>query len=189
MATYSCGILYFIFPQIFSPISSDAIFNFIGVVFLTTFIIPLISILFLRFTKKISNLELSNKEDRILPFLSITGFYVVSTYLFISKLHVSRPMSVMMIVVTLLVGLILLISIRYKISVHAAGVWGTFGLFSALSIKYLNISMIGYLMAIVCVAGITSYSRLYLEKHTPAEVWFGSFLGFILCFTGIYLFA
>ncbi len=189
MATYSCILFYFLFPQIFSPISFDAIPNFIGIVFLTTFVIPAISILFLKFTNKISSLDMSQREERFLPFLSITSFYGISTYLFINKIHVSDQLSVMMLVVTILIGLILLISIKYKVSVHAAGIWGTFGMFSAFGIRFLTISSISYLIVLVMLAGIVSFSRIYLEKHTNDEVWTGALLGFSICFGGIYLFA
>ncbi|CAM9931404.1 unnamed protein product [Chrysoparadoxa australica] len=189
MATYSCILFYFLFPQIFSPIAFDAIPNFIGIVFLTTFVIPVISIFFLRFTNKLSSLEMSQKEERFLPFLSITSFYAISTYLFITKINVSEQLSVMMFVVTILIGIILLISIRYKISVHSAGIWGTFGLFAAFAIRFLNTSSIFYLIALVLLAGIVSFSRLYLKKHSNDEVWAGSILGFLVCFGGIYFFA
>lgn len=189
MATYSCVLFYFLFPQIFSPIAFEAIPNFIGIVFLTTFVIPVISILFLKFTNKISSLEMSQKEERFLPFLTITSFYAISTYLFITKIHVSEQLSVMMFIVTSLIGIILLISNWYKISVHAAGIWGAFGIFSAFAIRFLTTSSIYYLIGLVLVAGIVSYSRLYLQKHSNDEVWSGAILGFIVCFGGIYFFA
>lgn len=189
MATYSCLVFYFIFPQVFSPIPYDEILGFIGVVFLTTFVIPAISIYFLKVTKRISSLELTRREERVLPFLTITGFYGITTYLLIKKIHISDQLSVMMFAVTILIGLILLISMRYKISVHAAGIWGTFGVFSAFAIKYLTTGSAFYLVGLVLVAGIVSYSRLYLEKHTSDEVWLGTILGFIVCFGAIYLFA
>ncbi|XOV92963.1 MAG: PA-phosphatase [Bacteroidota bacterium] len=189
MATYSCIIFYFLFPQVFSPIAYDSIPNFIGIVFLTTFVIPAISILFLRYTNRISSLQMSQREERFLPFLSITAFYGITTYLFISKIHVSDQLAVMMVVVTILVGLILLISIRYKISVHSAGMWGTFGIFAAFAIKYLTTGSIIYLIIIVLLAGVVSFSRLYLDKHSNDEVWSGAILGFVLCFCGIYFFA
>lgn len=189
MATYSCVLFYFLFPQIFSPIAFEAIPNFIGIVFLTTFVIPVISILFLKFTNKISSLEMSQKDERFLPFLTITSFYAISTYLFITKIHVSEQLSVMMFIVTSLIGIILLISNWYKISVHAAGIWGAFGIFSAFAIRFLTTSSIYYLIGLVLVAGIVSYSRLYLQKHSNDEVWSGAILGFIVCFGGIYFFA
>jgi len=189
MATYSCVLFYFLFPQVFSPIAFDAIPNFIGIVFLTTFIIPAISILFLKYTNRITSLDMTQREERVLPFISITAFYGITTYLFITKIHVSNQLAVIMLVVTILVGLILLISIRYKISVHAAGIWGTFGIFSAFAMRYLTTSSIAYLIVLVLLAGIVSFSRLYLKKHTYDEVWAGTLLGFIFCFSGIYLFA
>ncbi len=189
MATYSCILFYFLFPQVFSPIAFENIPNFIGIVFLTTFVIPALSIFFLKVTNRISSLEMSLREERFLPFFTITAFYGITTYLFVTKIHVSDQLAVMMFVVTTLVGLILLISTRYKISVHAAGIWGTFGIFSAFAIRYLTTASMLYLIILVLLAGIVSFSRLYLHKHTNDEVWSGAILGFTLCFSGIYFFA
>lgn len=189
MATYCSTWLFFVFPQIFSPIPQENIAYFILMVFLTTAVIPCMSILFFKYAQKISSLEMPEKGERGLPFFSITAFYALSAYLFRAKLHISYHLTLMMVVVTLLLVVILIITYRYKISVHAAGIWGATGLLVAISMKFLTVSVIYSLSLAILVAGLTTASRLYLNRHHPHEVWSGAFLGFTFCFTGFYLFA
>lgn len=188
MATYSCTILYLIIPEIFSPIRQESIPYYIAVVFITTCIVPALSVLFLKLTQRISNLEITKREERSLPFLAIGTFYGVTCYMFYTKMNVPLALLIMMISVTILIFLIYLVSLRFKISVHSAAIWGVSGLFSSLAIKYLTTLSIPILAIIFLSAGITTTSRLYLGRHTPEESWSGAILGFFFCFTAFFLF-
>jgi len=188
MATYSSILLFWLMPEIYSPIPYESIPYFIGAVFVTTFLIPSISILFLMLTKRISSLEITSREERSLPFLSIGMFYAITSYMFYTKMSVPHTIMIIMIMVTLLIFLIFLISFVLKISVHSAGIWGVAGLFSAFTIKYLSTAFILPLAIIFIVAGVTTASRLYLGRHTPMESWAGVLFGFFFCFSGFYWF-
>ncbi|MBE61367.1 MAG: hypothetical protein CMB89_03330 [Flammeovirgaceae bacterium] len=188
MATYSCLIMFLVIPELFAPIRYESIPYFIGVVFVTTCIVPAISILFLRFTQRVSSLEITKLEERSLPFLSIGTFYGVTTYMFYAKMNVPITLLVMMIAVTCMIFLIYLISFKFKISVHSSAIWGVSGLFSALAIKYLTTLNITAIAIIFFAAGLTTTSRLYLGRHTPQESWSGALLGFTLCFLTFYFF-
>lgn len=188
MATYCSISFYWIFPEIYSPIPYESIPLFIAAIFITTSVIPALSILFLLLTKRVSNLEITSMEERSLPFLSICLFYGITTYMFHTKMQVPHAFIVIMVVVTSLIFMVFLISFRLKISVHAAGIWGVAGIFSAFTMKYLSTAFIAPLAIIFIVAGLTSASRLYLNRHTPVESWSGTIIGFLFCFLGFYLF-
>lgn len=188
MATYCSILLYMLVPEVFSPIPLASVPYFIGAIFLTTFIVPSLSILFLMATSRISNLEITRLEERSLPFLSIGAFYGVTTYMFYSKMSIPRSFLVIMVSVTLLIFLIYLISFKVKISVHATGIWGMAGLLSAFSMKYLSTEVLVPLALVFVAAGLTTSSRLYLERHTPRESWMGAIFGFLFCFATFYFF-
>lgn len=188
MATYCCVLMYLLIPEIYAPISYESIPYFIGVVFLTTSVVPTLSILFLRLTQRISSMEMTRLEERSLPFLSIGAFYGVTCYMFYSKMRVPQSLLVMMISVTILIFLIYLISLRFKISVHSSAIWGVAGIFSALAIKYLSTDFILPLSLIFLAAGATTMSRLSLGRHTPDESWSGVCLGFFFCFAAFFFF-
>lgn len=175
-------------PEFYSPIPSKAIPYFIFSIFILTFLIPVISILLLKVTNKVSSLEMTNREERVLPFFFIAAFYSVTTYLLNSKMMLPETIFVLMMVVSVLVSVIFLISLKFKISVHSAGIWGTAGTFSGLAIRYLDSSLVIPLLLLYLVAGLTTSSRLYLGRHTPLESWTGAIIGLMICFVGVALF-
>lgn len=188
MATYSSTLLFFLFPAIFSPLAVQSIPFFIGAIFVTTCALPALTILFLQITKRVSSWELTLREERILPFGSIACFYAVSTYMFYVKMNLTATIMTVMVISTVLIFLLTFISLVYKISVHAAGAWGICGILCAISVKMLNEPSWSVLGGAFLMAGITCTSRLHLNRHTPAEVWLGSFVGFFFCLCGTYCF-
>ena len=189
MATYCCTALYFVAPDIFSPIAYGSIPYFILVIFITTCLVPGLIIGFFKLTKRVSNLDISQREQRILPFFTTALFYGVTTYLFQQKIGLSKTLLVIMIAVTALLFLILLISFWMKISVHASGIWGIMSILSGLSILHKIENPTFLLFAGFICAGITVSSRLYLSAHTPKESWSGAVLGFTFCLASVYFFA
>jgi len=188
MATYCSVLFYLMVPEIYSPIPLQSVPYFIGAIFMTTSVVPAMSILFLKLTKKVSNLEITKLEERSLPFLSIGAFYGVTTYMFYTKMRLPITLLVIMIAVTAMIFAIFLISLRFKISVHSAAVWGVAGLCSAFSMKYLSTDLIMPLAGLFLIAGLTTTSRLYLNRHTPDESWTGAIFGFVFCFVALFFF-
>ncbi|MFT6866014.1 MAG: hypothetical protein ACJA08_000841 [Cyclobacteriaceae bacterium] len=188
MATYTSLLLYFILPSIYSPILAAFIPYLIGITFITTFFIPALSLIFMRYTHRISNLDITSKDERAVPFLLITCFYGFSTYLFYDKLHVSYAVISIMGTTTFLILLLSILTAYIKISIHAAAIWGLCGIMSAMYLLHLDTSNILLLATLFMAAGITSTSRLYLQRHKSEEVWIGAGIGFLICFSGTYLF-
>ncbi|MFT5955435.1 MAG: membrane-associated phospholipid phosphatase [Cyclobacteriaceae bacterium] len=188
LSTYLLLVFYFYQPEFFSPVSDEFIPKLVSSAFLTTFLIPALSIVIMRFTSRVSSLSLSTKEERILPFVSILLFYGTTTYLFATRLGIHAPLLTMMIAMTSLIGLLLLITLRFKISIHAAANWALCGLLAAISINYTGMNMILPLIASTLTAGLVCASRLYLGRHTEQEIYYGSLLGFVTAFASVSLF-
>lgn len=93
----------------------------------------------------------------------------------------------MMLLVTGLIILLSLITLKFKISIHAAASWGVVGLLAALSLKMTGGMLMTPLIGAALAAGAVSSARLKLGYHTPVEVWSGSFTGFMLNFMGLYI--
>lgn len=189
MATFVMVAFYYVAPELFSPVPLSSIPVVLFAAFLTTFLIPLLSILILKMTSRVSSLELTKREERILPFASITLFYGAATYMFYEKLQLGPPLTTIMILVSCLILLLSLITLKFKISIHAAGSWGVAGLFVAMSFGIAGQSMFIPVICSVLIAGAVSWSRLALGYHTSKEVWAGSFLGFLFTFFLLLLFA
>ncbi|MEM9339290.1 MAG: hypothetical protein AAGA66_11215 [Bacteroidota bacterium] len=173
-------------PELFT-MPSETILPFLTAIFLLTCFIPALSIYSLRFLSSISDLEITDRKERPLPFSIITIWYAASSYLFIVKLALGRPFSTILLSVTLLIALLFLITYRFKISIHATAIWSAVGILASL-IMVRDVLAMDILYLSFILAGLTCTSRLYLGYHLPKEVWSGSLLGFIFGFYAVYFF-
>ncbi len=186
MATYLSSIILIGAPELFTFPERTARILVLAV-FLTTCAIPAFSIYTLKLFSRISNLEITNKEERPLPFSFIFIWYGVSSFLFVYRLELGPPLSAILIAVTILIGILLIISRWFKISIHATAIWSAVGIIMALMMAGAT-TLLGVLVSSILLAGLTTTSRLYLGYHNPKEVWYGGLLGFSFSFAAVYLF-
>ncbi|MEQ8924417.1 MAG: hypothetical protein RLO81_01325, partial [Fulvivirga sp.] len=71
MATGLLAILYLFAPSVIQPISEQSIRPILLMVFILTYVIPLISIGMLKVTSNISSVKLSNRKERVMPFFFV----------------------------------------------------------------------------------------------------------------------
>ncbi|MEQ9402948.1 MAG: hypothetical protein RIM99_05135 [Cyclobacteriaceae bacterium] len=184
MATYLSFILLLKAPELFA-IPIHAAWYFLLAIFLTTCLIPAFIIFSFRLFSKVSSLELIDREERPIPFLFIFIWYGVACFLFVDRLQLGAPFSTIIVSITILIGLLLITTRWFKISIHSTAIWSGAGIFSALTITY-GVVMPEIIFGSILLAGLTSTSRLYLGYHQPKEVWSGTILGFCFCFLAIY---
>ncbi|MGE4586542.1 MAG: phosphatase PAP2 family protein [Mangrovibacterium sp.] len=145
------------------------------VVFLSTFLLPLTSLALLRLNP-LKKTDLSKSQDRIIPLLVSTLFYYLG-YILLGKLEVYPVYRLFLISSILIVLLMMIISIRWKISIHMAAIGGLTGAVIALSLRLqLNSSLL--LTGLVGIAGLLGTARLVLKRHNPLQVYAGFFIGF-----------
>ena len=161
----------------------------LSLIFLTTCIIPICIILFFRFTKVIKDLHMTERRDRYLPFLFISIFYVLVTYLMSGQAWFNPIMLVIMLAMTVVVIATNAITFFWKISAHAAGVAGWLGFILIFSRVYASgNTLFTPLILAVLLCGLVVWSRLFLNAHKPIESFGGFLLGFMVCYTSILLF-
>ncbi|MEO9869858.1 hypothetical protein [Ekhidna sp.] len=187
MATYLSSILFLKAPEFFPRVLPELVPKFVLIVFITTCLMPALSIFLLRTFSYISNLELTQRNERIRPFIFIAFYYAAASYLFADKLRMGPLFMTVMISVSILIVLLLVITRWFKISIHSAAIWGGVGFIAALIVTTgLDTGCFFYLL--ILAAGLTSSSRLFLGYHQPKEVWFGAMFGFVFSFLTIVLF-
>lgn len=149
-------------------------------VFFYTFVIPVITIFLLYKLKLISNLRLSERKDRSIPLM--VNFLVYSVCAFSLTRHGFIPMWAMCFyygaIGIALVGWI--VSYWWKISGHALG---TAGLTTAIWILYMHFHSFMPLwlpMAAMIITGFVCSSRLYLGRHTLAQVYTGVLVSVVI---------
>lgn len=182
--------LYFIvmnyLPDALQPMSLKVMLYILLLIFITTCIIPLFSILGLRTASSISSLQLTNRKERILPFTFITLFYALTTYLFHTKIEVNDFLLSIFIGATLTVAMLTIITIFFKISVHAAGIGCIIGALLAIIYLFPEHRLMWPFSTVILLAGLILSSRLALNAHTSGEVYSGLGIGFIACFMSVY---
>lgn len=186
MATYMSLILFLNVPEIF-PFQLRTIIYLLLAVFLTTCAIPAFSIYSLRLFSFVSSLELTNRKERPFPFLLIFIWYAVASYVFVSRLQLGKPFSTIIIAVTILIGILFVITKWFKISIHSTAIWSAAGILASL-VLFNDVAMQGALVISILLAGLVGTSRLYLGYHRPEEIWFGALLGFLFSFFALYFF-
>jgi membrane-associated phospholipid phosphatase len=183
MTTYLFGVLVFCIPSILAPMKSSPWIVFL--VFLMTFLLPVLNFLFFRMSGTIRDLSMIERKDRVLPFALITILYCVVTYMFYLKFPVPNLIK-MMLIITAMVIVSAVVTLFYKVSVHAVAVWGVVGIMLPLN-KAVDGVLLYPLLAGIVIAGIVMSTRLFLDVHRPREVLVGSLIGFIIGFTGMLL--
>lgn len=159
----------------FSALSFDVKRLMLLVVFLCTFLLPLISMGLMNLNTRFKP-DLERSPDRVVPMLSAAVFYYVGYYV-LGQMNVFPVYRIFMISSVLIIILLMLVSIRWKISAHMAAIGGLIGALIALSLRLgLNSSLI--LAGLIGIAGLIGSSRLILEKHTAMQVYAGFLIGF-----------
>ncbi len=186
MCTYLIAGLAFWVPHAVMPIgiNTSGTLILVTLVFITTFIIPVINLYVLKLSGKISSVTLTNRHERITPIFYTIAMYLVTAYLFFQKVELGVLIPVLLSLTAALMVLALLITFVWKISLHAMATGAFIGVFLGLS--SVRIYHFEYLLAFLfLLAGLVLSARLKLEAHTPRQVYVGFVLGIFSSFVAI----
>jgi membrane-associated phospholipid phosphatase len=187
MTTWLFGMLSFYFPPALYPIKIETQAYFVLFIGAITFILPAINLLFFKQFGVISSLTMTERSERVKPFLLITFLYLGFTVLFYYKTRIGYQDNVfkLLLIIDALVVASFVVTLFYKASVHGIAVCGVLGILLPLTKAAENGSLfIPFLTALV-IAGLVLSARLQLNAHTPRQVLVGSVTGFAIGFTGM----
>ncbi|MEO9851958.1 MAG: phosphatase PAP2 family protein [Reichenbachiella sp.] len=142
----------------------------------------------LKFSGSISSFRLENREERVMPFSFVSIFYGLTTYLFVFKIQVNDIIALLLIATSILVILLTIITLWFKISIHAASISGVVGFFLFFGIKFPESQTLYPLLILLISAGFVMSARLQLNAHTPKEILVGMLTGLGICFATLYWF-
>jgi hypothetical protein len=169
------GVQYFFYTQEHT-MTPDFQLKVTTLVFLCTFVLPLILLTVLKKMGKIKSFDLPNGSERKVPFIvSIALFYVLGSYL--GKSPLLLPLA------RLYIGCSLAISFAYvvtnhklKISIHMIGMGTLVALVVLTSLQQPQNQL--FLVACSFVAsGLAGQARLHLKAHNSREVYIGFMVG------------
>ena len=172
----------FYFCPVAVNLSNDVKENILWMVLVTTFVFPFISTFVLFFVLKktfsINDLYMEDSKERFYPFLFTGFFYTAITYMFIQS-NLDPNMIAIMGGISLSVLIVAVITYFWKISAHAVGICGALGYILVISFFYPYEIMMIPVMVLIVLAGFLLSARLYLNSHSPSQVYIGAVFGFI----------
>ncbi|WP_166384185.1 MULTISPECIES: hypothetical protein [unclassified Polaribacter] len=168
--------LYFILIE--NSFSKNQKFAVLGLIFVTTYIVPLLLLILFRRFKLIKSFKAESIKERKIPVaMMIVLFYLLGNTLYgIANL---RDLGMLFYATSLgLVFIYLLFALKIKTSIHLISIGITVGFFYVLSFIYQQ-NLIAVLICGLLLSGILASARLHLKAHTHKEVYLGFILGFL----------
>ena len=168
--------LYFILIQ--NSFSKNQKFAVLGLIFVTTYLVPLLILILFRRFKLIKSLKAESIKERKVPVaMMIVLFYLLGNTLYgIANL---RDLGMLFYATSLgLVFIYILFAFKIKTSIHLISIGITIGFFYVLSFMYQQ-NLTAVLICGLLLSGILASARLHLKAHTHKEVYLGFILGFV----------
>ena len=118
--------------------------------------------------------QVATRRERLIPQIIILVLYIV-TFVYFKRLPLSQVIHAYVLSVTGTFFLLILVNLRFRVSIHAAALGGLTGLIIALIYLY-ETPLQGLLMLSLFAGGLTGSSRLAQGDHWGA-ILSGFFLG------------
>jgi len=152
--------------------------------FLFSALAPGISFYLLHKRKIISTIDIEDSKERNFPLLIMFAYCMVLFSLFIFKVpnnilpkyFYSLPLSG-----AIVTAVFMLLNRWIKISLHAGGAGILVGYLSIFMFETIGFPIFFFIIAIIA-SGLTLSARLFLQRHTPLEVYSGWSLALIITF-------
>jgi len=192
LLTYMLVILRMVNPYIFGAGRNSDILLFVIIIFMSTFLIPLVGIVMMRFLGLINSFQMHDKRERIGPYI-LTGIFYIWMFRNLYE-HPDIPLAYKVFVLGATIALFLafIINLFSKISMHAVGMGGLVGMvvLTMLLFSYntfllhtglfgtIQVSMNALLMLTIILAGMVCTARLLLKVHTLQDIYGGFVVGF-----------
>jgi len=147
----------------------------LGMVFIITFVFPVLMLFILYKRRVIQSFNMNTREERIIP-LFITGVFYFMAYHIIKQIQIDEIYQRIFLGSAFLVLIALVVSLIWKISLHMIGMGGMLGAFIGLS-QVIHTDVVLIIVAIALACGLTGFARLKLNAHNPSQVYVGFITG------------
>jgi len=154
----------------------------VGVIFLSTCIIPLIFIMLGKLNRG-WNKDSNSYFDKVMPYLfTIMGAYLGSQFL--GKLPIPGIFRIFLLGICSMIIVVTLIALKWKLSDYMLALGGFLGALIALNFKF-GMNLLWLIVVVILISGIVSSSHIYLEKDSPSQLSAGFFTGLFCMFLTI----
>lgn len=147
-----------------------------------TLIIPMLVLLILKRAGQIKDLDVSNRNERLVPFL----YTLVSVCFWCAFLkyvmHVPIFLYWTALASTLALCVAMIITLWWKISAHLTSMGGMTGMVIGMML-YFGINSPICICLLFIISLLLAYARIYLNAHTPSQTVAGYLLGLVFTLT------
>ena len=175
MPLYAFGLLIYTNPYINMMITETSKYFTLGILLVFTIILPILTSVLFKLFGLIDNLYMKTAKERRWPFLLTLIWYYMGIQL-LTRIYVPQSFLLLMIGATSIVGVALVITSRWKISIHMLGIGGVIGAIIGISQRFQFDHSI-LLIALILFAGLIGYSRLKTNSHNFRQVYAGFIVG------------
>lgn len=153
------------------------------VIFFSTATLPMLAIAVLAFNPKF-DFSMSNSQDSIIPLLFTSVFYYVG-FALLGRIHFLPVFKLFMIASVLVIIALLLVSFKWKISIHMSAIGAVTATFFALSFRS-GVNPMSAIIVLILASGLIGTARLVLNKNNLPQLAAGYILGFLVLYPVIY---
>lgn len=153
------------------------------VIFFSTATLPMLSIAVLAFNPNF-NFLMPVSSDRIVPLLFTSVFYYIG-FVLLGQIHFLPVFKLFMIASVLLIIMLLLVSFKWKISIHMAAIGAVTAMFFALSFR-AGVNPKSAIVILILISGLIGTAHLILNKSNILQLAAGYILGFAVLYPVIY---
>jgi hypothetical protein len=181
------GSLMVFYSELFSPLSWEQNKWLLLLIAITTFFIPLLSIVLMRLLGNITSIHMAERQERVMPFFFIAVFYLLTTWMMWQRLSIVGLMGKLLLVIGLTVLLLAVITLFFKVSAHGMAAGGSFAILWVLALQFPELSLYPAVSVSSLICGMVISARLQLQAHTFFEACIGALIGFVFCFVSLLL--
>ncbi len=175
MPLLGVAIYFRVTPRFIIP---EMMYSKLLVVFILTFLIPVLLFFLLKTLGVINSIHLKEVRERRLPLMLQCFLFIIVIKMVFEPYH--YPELYYFFVATLISAIcaFVLVLVKFKVSLHMIGIAGVTMFLIALSIHF-KINTLVLISILFLVNGWVASSRLHTQSHTPVELIFGFLIGLV----------
>ncbi|MCU0327735.1 MAG: hypothetical protein MUE53_01985 [Chitinophagales bacterium] len=186
-------LLVALFPYYYFSLPNKMLKITLIVLFLMTTLFPALIIFIFRKLNLISDLDISEQKQRILPYLFFFFFYLMSFLLVKPKaqaslIFIEEPyFATALLGATLSIGICFFVNNFIKISAHTTSIASIASFFIFIG-QFTSKNLMPIVALLLLLVGLVGASRIYLGRHTQKEAIAGVCSGFIGQMLSVFLY-
>lgn len=182
MVIYTCLLVLYVYDLL--PLRDlNYQYLLLSVILFFSFVLPSLFILIMYRLKLITDLQLSKRSERVMPYFFTAIFYAFVAYLLYNKNFIDPLIYKILFFGSIVILITAIINLKFKISSHAISCAVILGMLIHLSFNYDDWNQLLILNLVIIITGLVSSARLYLRAHDSFEIMTGLAVGTILGIT------